>query len=122
MNPDLMRWELHRVWVVEATLKPGKRHIYKKRVFYFDEDSWVALTSDEYDARDQLFRGTYGATRRSRMTRKVLNISLQATYDLNAGLYASQGNCGLYPNGITYPDGWPSRDWQPDALAGSGIR
>jgi hypothetical protein len=22
INPDFMRWELHRVWVVEATLKP----------------------------------------------------------------------------------------------------
>ena len=32
LNPDLVRWELHRVWVVEATLKPGKRHIYSKRV------------------------------------------------------------------------------------------
>ncbi len=58
-----MRWELHRVWVVEATLKPGKRHIYQKRVFYFDEDSWVALASDEYDARGQLYRGSVVADR-----------------------------------------------------------
>ena len=43
LNPDYVRWELHRVWVVEATLKPDKRHIYSKRVFYLDEDSWVAL-------------------------------------------------------------------------------
>ena len=55
VNPDLVRWELHRVWVVEATLKPGKRHIYAKRTFYLDEDSWTALASDEYDARGQLF-------------------------------------------------------------------
>ena len=39
LNPDYVRWELHRVWVVEATLKEGKRHIYAKRVFYVDEDS-----------------------------------------------------------------------------------
>ncbi len=62
MNPDMIRWELHRVWVVEATLKPGKRHIYQKRIFYFDEDSWVAHSSDEYDARGELFKGTYGYT------------------------------------------------------------
>ena len=54
-----MRWEQHRVWVVEATLKPGKRHIYAKRTFYLDEDSWVALASDEYDARGQLYRGAF---------------------------------------------------------------
>jgi hypothetical protein len=40
LNPDLVRWELHRVWVVEATLKEGKRHVYSKRTFYLDEDSW----------------------------------------------------------------------------------
>jgi hypothetical protein len=51
LNPDLVRWELHRVWVVEATLREGKRHVYSKRTFYLDEDSWAALASDEYDAR-----------------------------------------------------------------------
>ena len=121
MNPELTRWELHRVWVVEATLKPGKRHIYKKRVFYYDEDSWLAMSSDEYDARDQLFRGTYSFPAFA-YDAKVFNTSLQTTYDLNAGLYASQGNCGLYPPGIVYNDGWPERDWKPDALAGAGIR
>ncbi|MCJ7451182.1 MAG: DUF1329 domain-containing protein [Steroidobacteraceae bacterium] len=120
MNPDIVRWELHRVWVVEATLKPGKRHIYHKRVFYYDEDSWVAVASDEYDARGELFKGTYGYTAFS-YDAQVLNISLQATYDLNAGLYASQGNCGLYW-GIKYVGPFPSRDWKPDALAGAGIR
>ena len=59
MNPDLIRWELHRVWVVEATLKPDKRHIYSKRVFYIDEDSWMALASDEYDGRGQLYRSAF---------------------------------------------------------------
>ena len=50
LNPDFVRWELHRVWVVEATLKEGARHIYAKRVFYLDEDSWLAVASDQYDA------------------------------------------------------------------------
>ena len=40
LNPDVLRYELHRVWVIEATLKSGMRHIYKKRVHYIDEDSW----------------------------------------------------------------------------------
>ena len=56
LNPDLVRWELHRVWIVEATLKEGKRHVYSKRTFYLDEDSWAAVASDEYDARGQLYR------------------------------------------------------------------
>ncbi|HSN68435.1 MAG TPA: DUF1329 domain-containing protein, partial [Thermoanaerobaculia bacterium] len=56
INQDLPRYELHRVWVVDATLKPGERHIYKRRTFYIDEDSWQILAMDQYDNRDQLWR------------------------------------------------------------------
>jgi hypothetical protein len=56
MNQDLPRYEMHRVWVVEAELKPGTSHIYKKRVFFVDEDSWTILAVDNYDKRDQLWR------------------------------------------------------------------
>ena len=43
-------------WVVDATVKAGARHIYKRRTFYIDEDSWQALVVDQYDNRDQLWR------------------------------------------------------------------
>lgn len=56
MNQDLVRYELHRVWVVEATLKEGKRHIYGKRVFYIDEDSWQIAHVDIFDGRRELWR------------------------------------------------------------------
>ena len=60
MNPDHLRYELHRVWVVDATLKKGERHIYKRRTFYIDEDSWQILLVDQYDNRDQLWRVSEG--------------------------------------------------------------
>lgn len=56
MNSDMIRYELHRVWVVEATLKPGARHIYAKRVLYIDEDSWSVAHADQYDGRGELWR------------------------------------------------------------------
>jgi hypothetical protein len=56
LNPEHLRYELHRVWVVEAKLKPDMRHIYQRRVFYVDEDSWQILAMDQYDSRDQLWR------------------------------------------------------------------
>lgn len=56
INPDYTRYEKHRVWVLEATLKPGQRHIYHKRVFYIDEDSWGAAVIDQYDERGELWR------------------------------------------------------------------
>jgi hypothetical protein len=55
-NPDLIRWELRRVWVIEGTLKPGTRHIYGKRRMYVEEDSWQMLLADNYDTRGQLWR------------------------------------------------------------------
>jgi len=60
LNPDFMRYEPHRVWVVEATLKPGKRHINKRRTYYLDEDSWQIVLTDHYDKRGQLWRYSEG--------------------------------------------------------------
>jgi hypothetical protein len=56
LNQDLARYELHRVWVVEAALKPGTSHLYARRTFYVDEDSWQILAVDQYDQRGQLWR------------------------------------------------------------------
>lgn len=55
-NRDLMRYELHRVWKVEATVKQGMRHMFAKRVFYIDEDTWMILAADQYDAQGKLWR------------------------------------------------------------------
>ena len=56
LNPDHTRYELHRVWVVEGTLKDGARHLYSKRRLYLDEDSWQAAVVDQYDGRGELWR------------------------------------------------------------------
>ena len=58
-NPDFMRYELRRVWVVEATLKPGFRHIYAKRVMYIDEDSWNTTVADYYDGRGDVYKHNF---------------------------------------------------------------
>ncbi|WP_298371519.1 DUF1329 domain-containing protein [Azospirillum sp.] len=56
VNQDLVRYEPHRVWVVQATLKPGARHLYGKRDFYIDEDTWAIAHKDQYDGRGELWR------------------------------------------------------------------
>ena len=55
-NPDHVRWELHRVWEVEASLKPGSRHAVPKRKFYFSEDNWGTAILDGWDAEGTLWR------------------------------------------------------------------
>jgi len=56
LNPDHVRWEKHRVWVVEANVAEGKRHAVPKRTYYIDEDSWLVLLVDGYDAEGKLWR------------------------------------------------------------------
>ncbi len=60
VNPEYLRYERHRVWIVDATLKEDARHLYKRRTFYIDEDSWQILSVDIYDNRDQLWRVSEG--------------------------------------------------------------
>ncbi|MDH4555909.1 DUF1329 domain-containing protein [Pseudomonas sp. BN417] len=62
VNPEYMRYERHRAWVLEANLKPGKRHIYRKRVIYIDEDSWIGLLADNYDGKGNLWRSNMQTT------------------------------------------------------------
>ncbi|CAN7312478.1 DUF1329 domain-containing protein [Pseudomonas sp. LjRoot71] len=120
VNPDLVRWELHRVWVVEATLKPGKRHIYAKRTFYVDEDSWIALAAESYDARGQLFRGSFAHMAYSYDV-QAPNSDNHMFYDFVSGSYNITGMYGPY-GGIKYIEPLSKAKWSAESLAGTGIR
>jgi hypothetical protein len=120
INPDLERWELHRVWVVEATLKEGKRHIYSKRTFYLDEDSWAALASDQYDARGQLYRVGLAYMAPSYDVPAPYT-DMFSHYDLVARNYHLTGFIAE-TGGLKHTKPLADREWTADALAGSGIR
>lgn len=55
-KPSCIRWELHRVWHVQLTLKSGKRHTYSKRDLFFDEDAWHGGLQENYDQSGKLYR------------------------------------------------------------------
>jgi hypothetical protein len=120
LNPDLVRWELHRVWVVEATLRPGKRHVYSKRVFYLDEDSWAALASDEYDARGQLYRAGFAYMAPS-YDLPAPYTDMFSHHDLVARVYSLTGFIAE-TGGLRHTKALPDREWTADSLAGSGVR
>ncbi|MFT5426219.1 MAG: hypothetical protein ACI9ZT_001160 [Gammaproteobacteria bacterium] len=90
INPELPRYELHRVWVVDATLKEGARHLYKRRTFYIDEDSWQILAVDQYDNRDQLWRVSEGFAI-NHYNVPNLWTTLEVHTDLQAGRYLAIG-------------------------------
>lgn len=120
VDPDFVRWELHRVWVVEATLKPGARHIYSKRVFYLDEDSWVAIASDQYDLAGKLYRATVGNMTFNYDVGAVNNENY-AFYDFISGAYSLVGGVGSY-EGLRFIEPLPEIQWSPETLAGAGVR
>ncbi|MBH3429688.1 DUF1329 domain-containing protein [Pseudomonas alkylphenolica] len=121
INQDLTRYELHRVWHVQATLKAGERHIYAKRDMYFDEDTWVLAEVDHYDGRGQLWR--VGENYTYNHYDKGLNApAAQGFYDLLAGRYivATMSNeSKLAPQ---YGGRTKLADFTPAALRNAGIR
>ena len=90
INQDLVRYEPHRVWVVEGKLRPGLRHIYERRVKYFDEDSWSMAAGELYDSRGTLWRVQEGHTIQYYDAPACFNGS-ELVYDLLAGRYVIQG-------------------------------
>lgn len=90
INPDVMRWEKHRVWVVEGTLKEGARHIYSKRTLYLDEDTLGAQMSDQYDGQGELWR-TLQSVAPVNYALRAGYIGSVVGYDFNQGIYYMSG-------------------------------
>jgi hypothetical protein len=86
LNPDYVRYERHRVWVIEGRLRQGVRHLYKKRVLYADEDGWLVLWADNYDGRDQLWRTSYINYFYSQES-QTFHRGVSVYHDLNARAY-----------------------------------
>ncbi len=120
INPEHLRYELHRVWVVDATLKEGTSHIYKRRTLYFDEDSWQILAVDQYDKRDQLWRVSEGFVI-NYYDVPMLWTTLEVHTDLQAGRYLAIGldnEFDMYRFDIERT----LEDYTPAALRREGVR
>jgi hypothetical protein len=102
INQELARYELHRVWVVEAKRRTGISHIYDRRIFYVDEDSWQVLATEEYDDSGDLWRVSE-AHNISFYSEPVFWTTLEMTYDLESERY--------YIDGLD--NGYPAYDFSP---------
>lgn len=121
MNPEYVRYEKHRVWVVEGTLKDGERHIYSKRTLYVDEDTWTASVIDHYDGRGDLWR-VAEAYNVQFYNQDVPWMAAEALYDLNSGRYLVLGLANEESEYIDW-DIEPERDdFTTNALRRMGIR
>jgi hypothetical protein len=114
INPELARYELHRVWVVEGTLKPGQRHIYSRRVFYVDEDSWQIVVADSYDKDGRLWR-VAEAHMVNYYDVPVLLSTLEVFHDLKEHRYLATG-LDNSRNTYHFSEGADPREFSPNAL------
>ncbi|ARU87765.1 DUF1329 domain-containing protein [Pseudomonas sp. M30-35] len=120
VNPDLLRYELHRVWHVRGVLKDGKRHVYKQRDLFLDEDTYQILVADHYDNRNEIWRVSEANTI-NYYDQPLVWVTGGAVYDLISGRYSIGGlaneevpfdfNVSLSPT-----------DFSPGKLRQGGIR
>lgn len=120
LNQDLARYELHRVWVVDAKLKSGTSHIYARRTFYIDEDSWNILLVDKYDASGKLFRFAEQHNE-SWYTVPMWYGTVEVHYDLQSRRYIAMG-LRSEESKIYEPIKRTAADYTPQALRGRGTR
>lgn len=121
MNPDHLRWELHRVWVVEATLAQGKRHQAPKSRYYIDEDSWMVVLADRWDANGQLWKTVFCSP--------ILMPDIPAVVITGFGFYDFVGSGWMFsslynekPEQYKVMPPYPDYIFTPDAMAGQGVR
>ena len=120
LNADPVRYEVHRVWIVEGTLKPSERHVYKRRIMYLDEDTWTALIGENFDANGRLWR----------VVGSMLNFSYDYPAPVNYDTFGVDLISGIYyvqalngeTEGVFYLPGKPESEWAPATLAGRGVR
>ena len=124
VNPEAVRYEKHRVWVVDAIRKPGARHVYSRRTYYVDEDSWNILYSEHYDNAGNMYRVTQHYSYPAYSTFGI-NAENWSTYDLIKGNYFIVNAGHAEPGYIAYDyesiEGHPVA-YTAQAVAGSGVR
>jgi hypothetical protein len=120
LSPDHVRWELHRVWVVEAKLRSGYRDTSPRSIYYVDEDTWTAVLADRYDANGQLWRTLWTIPIAAPDVPATMNTTWGFYNLLDGSFYAN-----VLLNGQSVQDKimpyYPARVFSPEALAGEGV-
>ncbi|MDH4458686.1 MAG: DUF1329 domain-containing protein [Nevskia sp.] len=120
VNPDYTRYELHRVWVVDSKLKKGTSHLYARRTFYLDEDTWTPVMVDKYDGRGELFRtGEYHSIQLWDVPMTFGTVEVHS--DLQSGRFLALG-VRTGEDKMYAPSKLTQADFTPASLRESGVR
>jgi hypothetical protein len=119
VKPDALRYEKHRVWIVEGTLKDGVRHVYGKRRFLIDEDSWNIVENARWDRNGKLWRvGINVAALMWDVPAPIATAEL--SYDLINGIYNFTGKPN--PGTLVTATDKSLQYFTPQGMARTGIR
>ena len=128
LDPAAVRWELHRVWVVDATLRPGERHVQKEKIFYIDEDSWALnayVGIDQAGKTDKYFL-QYDFEFYDRPSTYFL---AETAYSFSKGAYAHWNFVGTFAGYKATEQGhhralkpYPASLFTPEGVQGGGVR
>ncbi len=121
LNPADIRWELHRVWVVQATLKAGKRHVMPRSTYYLDEDTWAAVLGERYDAQNQLAKALWTTPVVLPDMPGVVTLT-NGFYDLLSGAWFTGDIFAGKNEQYRVVQAYKDSVFTPDALAGEGVR
>ena len=120
-NPDTMRWELHRVWAVEMTVKSGMRNTVPHRIVYIDEDSWNFALIDSFSADEKPWKLTY-FTQYVCPDGPMVGFAGYFSLNLQSGTYLMEGDISGSPKPLNWVAKSPASYYSPDALAAAGVR
>ena len=121
INPQHLRYEAHRVWVVEAKLRVGFNHRYATRRYYVDEDSWSIVYAEEYDKDGELLQVTEAHTI-NYYDMQVVFPTLEVTYDLENSRYYAEGLDNERGATINFAVDFNPKDFSPNAIRREAVR
>ena len=120
-NPNDLRYELHRVWEVEGTLKPGAHDVVSRRRLYLDEDSWLAVYSDSWDDSGKYWKFGH-ATMYLMPEIPAVIIGSQFVYDLALGGYVYSFAFNDQPESYKVTAPHPASLFTPQSMAARAVR
>jgi hypothetical protein len=121
LNPDHVRWELHRVWIVEAKLVPGQRHAMIRSRYYLDEDTWIAVLGDRWDMSGTLAR-TLWSLPLVLPDLPAVAVATSGGHDLVKGTWIAMDVLNGKPAPYKLMPRFPDAHFTADAMAGEGVR
>jgi hypothetical protein len=121
LNPDHVRWELHRVWVVDATLRPGQRHQATRSRYYCEEDTWTCVLADRWDGKGQLWKTFWYQTFVAPDLPGTVGGAFGFSDLLSGQAYVTNLVNTKNAHYVLKPK-YPDSTFTPEAMAGEGVR